>query len=228
MSLIKKILIGVGALILVVLVGLFFFLGSIVKAGIQTVGPKVTKTSVSVSMVTLSPLTGGGRIRGLVIGNPPGFKSEFAVRMKDFRIKIVPRSLMKNVIVVRSISIEGPEITKEGNNLETIQRNVQSFLPEDTGETKKSSKKIVVDDLWIKKAKVHLEVLGKMTTITIPDIHLTGIGRDSGGATPAQVVDKALGSILSGVTAGVKNLGKSVTDQAEKVGSGLKDLLKKK
>ncbi|MEN6311422.1 MAG: hypothetical protein ABFD80_07795 [Acidobacteriota bacterium] len=224
---IKKILIGVGALILVAVIGLFFFLGSIVKAGIQTVGPKMTKTSVKVSLVTVSPLTGRGRIRGLVIGNPPGFKSESALRLKDFRIRVVPRSLTKSVIVVRSISIEGPEITKEGNNLETIQRNVQSFLPEDTGE-KKSATKIVVDDLWIKKAKVRYEVLGKMMSITIPDIHLTGIGRDSGGATPAQVVDKVLGSILSGVTAGVKNLGKSVTDQAEKVGSGLKDLFKKK
>ncbi len=227
MSMIKKILIGVGALILVAVIGLFFFLGSIVKAGIQTVGPKMTKTSVKVSLVTVSPLTGRGRIRGLVIGNPPGFKSESALRLKDFRIRVVPRSLTKSVIVVRSISIEGPEITKEGNNLETIQRNVQSFLPEDTGE-KKSATKIVVDDLWIKKAKVRYEVLGKMMSITIPDIHLTGIGRDSGGATPAQVVDKVLGSILSGVTAGVKNLGKSVTDQAEKVGSGLKDLFKKK
>ena len=66
-----------------------------IKAGIETIGPKITKTSVNVGSVTLSPLTGKGQIKGLVIGNPHGFTSEAAIKVKDFTIKIVPSSLKK-------------------------------------------------------------------------------------------------------------------------------------
>lgn len=227
MSMVKKILIGFCALIIVMLAVSYFFLGSIVKTGIEKIGPKVTGTAVSVGAVTISPLTGSGRIHDLAIGNPPGFKSESAVKMKDFRINLVPKSLIKDVVVIRSVHIDGPEITKEGGNLETIQRNVQNFMPEDKG-AKKSSKKVIIDDLRITNAKVRVEILGKLKVITIPDIRLTGLGRESGGTSPAKVVEKVLNSLLSGVTSGIKNVGKSMKDEAGKVGSGLKDLIKKK
>jgi hypothetical protein len=230
MSLLKKILAGTALLGLVVLVVSYFYLGSIIKKGIETVGPKVTRTTISVGAVTLSPFSGKGRIRGLKVGNPTGFKSENALQMKDFKIHIAPGSLSTNVIHVRSILIDGPEITKEGANLDTLQRNVQSFVPQDSAPTEKKSppKKVIIDDLWIRDAKVHVEMLGKMMTVPIADIRLKDLGKDSGGISPAQATSRALGSVLSGVASGMAGVGRSVTNEVGKLGGGLKGLFQKK
>ena len=76
MKKVKKILLiaGIGLLVLIVVavivVGLF--LGKIVKTGIETVGPKITQTTLTVDAVDVSLLTGSAKVKNLVIGNPAG------------------------------------------------------------------------------------------------------------------------------------------------------------
>jgi len=55
---VKKILISVVSLLLLVDGGLFFYLDSIVKSGIEVVGSSVLGTAVTVNNVSLSPLSG--------------------------------------------------------------------------------------------------------------------------------------------------------------------------
>ncbi|MFH1263957.1 MAG: hypothetical protein V1495_11015 [Pseudomonadota bacterium] len=226
---IKIALFSIGGVLLLLLLSSYLFLGSIVAAGIRNVGPMLTKTTMTVSSVTLSPITGRCRIRGFEIGNPAGFKAPLAVKLKDFRVRVSPTSLASDVIQIRSVSIEGAEITKEGNNLNVIQKNVQSFVPADA-ESKKASKpkKLIIDDLWIKDAKANVEILGGMKTVSLSDIHLTNIGRAQGGVAPDKAVGAVLDSLMGGVTAGIAGAGKAVSHEAGKVGAGLKGLFKKK
>ncbi len=68
--------------VLIILV-LLVFLGSlnrIVKAGVETVGPKVTGTTVTLRQVKISPFSAQGTLGGLLVGNPAGFKTDSAVR----------------------------------------------------------------------------------------------------------------------------------------------------
>lgn len=51
-------------------VGLMFFLGSVVKTGVNGFGPKFTKTKVELGSATLSPLTGSGTLGNLVVATP--------------------------------------------------------------------------------------------------------------------------------------------------------------
>jgi hypothetical protein len=55
---VKKILISVVSLLLLVDGGLFFYLDSIVKSGIEVVGSSVLGTAVTGDSVSLSPLSG--------------------------------------------------------------------------------------------------------------------------------------------------------------------------
>ena len=52
-------------LVAVVYIGLTFFLGSIVKAGVNRFGPQLTQTKVVLSGAHISPLTGSGNLSGL-------------------------------------------------------------------------------------------------------------------------------------------------------------------
>ena len=48
---------------------------------------------------------------------------------------------------------------------------------------------------------------GRARGATLPDSHLTGLGRDTGGATPAEVVDRVIGAVGEGADKAVASLG---------------------
>ena len=119
MKKVKKILLfgGIGLLVLIVVavivVGLF--LGKIVKAGMEAVGPKITQTTLTVDAVDVSLLTGSATVKNLVIGNPQGYKAPSAISVGLAAVSVSSMSVLSDKIVVKSIRVESPEITFEGN-----------------------------------------------------------------------------------------------------------------
>ncbi len=176
-------------LIVVAVIVMGLFLGKIVKAGMETIGPKITQTTLTVDAVDVSMLTGSAKVKNLVIGNPEGFKAPNAISVALAAVSVSPMSVLSDKIVVRSVRVESPEITFEGNpfganNLKKIQDNVnaaaanfQSPLstnqPPKTAAPAKPGAKLEVDDFLITGAKVHI---GTGATLPLPDIHLTGLG----------------------------------------------------
>ena len=74
----KKVLLIVAVLVVVAVVALFVVgsnLDGIVKKAVETAGPKITQTSVTLDGVSLSPRSGSGAIKGLTVGNPSGYSS---------------------------------------------------------------------------------------------------------------------------------------------------------
>ncbi|MFH1016884.1 MAG: AsmA family protein [Pseudomonadota bacterium] len=231
---------GVVALIIVLFVA-SLFLGPILKAGIETVGPKMTQTELNVGMVTLRPFSGKAQIHHLFVGNPAGFSTPFAVSLKDFSMQMNTKSVLSKVVWIDHVLVDGPEISYEtnqrGNNIETIQRNVEQFtksLPGATaGKQTSGGKKVIIHELVVKNAKLLWtpRLTGKTTTVDLPEIRLTDIGKSSGGAEPSQVVSEVLGKVLAGsttaISGAVKNLGEGVKGTAGNVGKGLGKLFKK-
>ena len=135
MKKVKKILWGL-VIVLVVLIVVAvivagLFLGNIVKAGMETVGPKITQVPIKVDAVHLSLLTGSAKIEGLVVGNPEGYKTAQAISVGVAAVGVKPLSVLSDKIVVRSIEVRNPEITFEGNpfsgnNLTKIRDNVNA------------------------------------------------------------------------------------------------------
>lgn len=257
----KKILLraGVGLIVLIVLVLLVIslFLDGAVKRGIETIGPKLTKVDVKLDTVSLSLLSGSGAIKGLVVGNPEGFKTPHAIQVGSASLSLQPRSLFADKVVIRSIRVVAPEITFEygpgGNNLSRIQANVQAATGSSTNAANKEAqggKKLEVDDFTITGAKVNVSVQqlgGKPLTVTLPDIHLTDLGKGPEGITGAELTKAVLAQLehaalkaadsavadLGKSAAGaaenmVKDLGKSATGTVNSVSKSFNDLFKKK
>jgi uncharacterized protein involved in outer membrane biogenesis len=243
-----KVIIVLGVLLIAGLVVAYLSLDRIVKKGVETVGPAMAKVEVKVKDVDLSPFSGSGKLQGLLVGNPPGFKSPAAIEAGVMSLKVEPRSLMGDKIIIRSLRMEAPEITFEGdlkgNNLSKILENVQGTedkAPATKEEAKAKSRKLQVDEFVITGAKVHVNsslLAGKPTTIAIPDINLTNLGQGPDGITPAELTKRVLkeviestlksvnlGDLTKGVTEGLKNVTTNTVDGAtKKIG----DLLKKK
>src|SRR5688572_17862718 len=124
-----KVLIVLFVLLIVGLVVAFFSLDRIVHKSVETIGPAMAKVEVKLKDVDLSPFSGAGQLQGLLVGNPPGFKTAEAIKVGSVGVKIEPRSVLGDKVIVRSIKMEAPEITFEGdfkgNNLSKILENVQ-------------------------------------------------------------------------------------------------------
>jgi len=243
-----RIVAAVAVLAIVVVVVLFFFLGDIVKKGVEVVGPQVTRVEVRLDGVKLSPFSGQGTLKGFFVGNPPGFNTPSAVKVGEMDIKLKLGSLRSDKVVIEHLRVTSPEITYEGgvkfsgSNLGKIQANVEEF----TGSSKpddKSQRKLQVNELLIQNAKLTVSVKGLGTkTVTVPDIQLRDLGTDPDGITAAELTKKitqaVLGRVASTVTSVVADLGKlgknigqeavgTVKDVGEGVGKAVKGIFKK-
>src|SRR5687768_17400167 len=111
-------------LLIIALVTITLSLDRIIKAGVETVGPQIAKVEVKLAGVSHSLFSGRGEIKGLVVGNPEGFKTESAIKVGSVSMALRPSSIFSQKIVVDSINVAAPEVTLEGgltgNNLSKI------------------------------------------------------------------------------------------------------------
>lgn len=198
-------------LIIAAAITVHLFLDDAIKRGVETYGPELTKVSVKLDSVSLMLLSGSGKIKGLVIGNPEGFKSPSAIEVGTGGLALKPASVFSDKIVVQSILLEGPMLTYEtdlkSSNLGKIRSNLEGPKgnePAKPAENKpaesKPSKKFEVDDFLLKGAKlrVSVNVLGnsQSTTVSLPEIHLKDLGKGSDGLTAAEITTQVLSAVL--------------------------------
>jgi len=229
----RVLLVAVPVVVIVAVLVIFFSLNSIVKAGVETVGPKVTGTAVTLDKVGLSPLSGRGALAGLRVGNPDGFTTESAFELGEVRVNLSPKSLLSDTIVIEEIVIAGPKVTFEGDisgsNIARIRKNVEAFSSSSAPsaeskpsaqEGEKNGKRVEIDRFVFKDGSVQLAaalVKGQTATVALPDIELKDIGKDSGGATLAGVAEEVFPAVYKAII-------EAVASSGEILGKGVKEL----
>lgn len=231
----KKILVVAGIAVLVLVVAgvivTAFFLNDIVKKGVETVGPQIVKVPVTLNEVQIGLATGSAKVKGLVVGNPEGYKTPYAISVGVAEVGVNPFSILSDKIVIRSVHVAAPEISFEGNplgknNLGDLMENVNATAkgggPPATNATAgaKPAKKIEVDDFLITGAKVHVSLTGmggKEMTLDLPPIHLTDLGKGSAGLTPTDLTRAVMSAITSATI-------KAVASAATDLGKGVESL----
>jgi hypothetical protein len=255
-KLLLRILLGLVVLVILVVVAIGFFLDGAIKKGVETLGPQIAKVDVKLDSVNLSLLSGSARIKGLVVGNPEGYKTPHAISVGSASVALVPRSLLSDKIVVKSIRVEAPEITYEGgllggDNLHKILDNVNAATGGGaTGtapaKSEKPARKLQVDDFLITGAKVKVALKGTggfAAPVPLPDIHFTDLGQGPDGITAAELMKKVIAQVTEGAVKAAAGAvtdigkgaldtatgaGKSATESVEKTTKGITDLFKKK
>ena len=216
-------------LVLVVGIGGYYLvsnLGSIIVAAVERYGSEVTQTQVSLANAEVDITTGEGALSGLKVGNPSGFQTDSAIALGEISVKLDTNSVTEQTIVVKEIAVTQPEVTYEvgeaGSNIDAIRRNVEAFAATQGGgggtsggseqpasEDGGAERKLVIDDLYIRGGTVNVSATflqGETLSAVLPEIHLTDIGKGSGGATPQQVVElivAALGDQTGKVISGM-------------------------
>ena len=234
-KLLIRIVIVVAIIAVVGIVAIGLSLNGAIKKGVETFGPQVAKVPVTLEGVNLSLLSGSGGIKGLVIGNPEGYKTPHAMSLGLASVSVSPGSILSDKIVVKSIRIEAPQITIEigpgGSNLQRIQDNLESYAGGSTDKTKpteektpaesKPGKKLQVDEVIISGGKVTLGAAalgGKLIEAPLPEIRMSNLGQGPEGITGAELGKQILSQINQGAI-------KTYTDSLAKAGEeALKNL----
>jgi hypothetical protein len=210
----KKILFfGLGALLvlaLAVYLTLQFFLGSIVKAGVNKFGPGITQTKVDLQGANLSPLSGAGSLTGLTVGNPAGWSTPNAFYLGKVHIDMEPFSVFRDHIVINEITIEQPEFTYEtkivSSNIGDLLKNIE----QSTGAAKSGAQptakngqpiKFEVKKFVLRKGRVTLGVGPTAVTMPMPPVELNDIGTREGGVPPAAIAAAVMRSVTTSVVA---------------------------
>ena len=254
MKLLKLILAAFLVFVVVVVIAFHLLLNSFIKKGIETLGPKVTQTRVTLKKVKISPFSGSGEISGLVIGNPEGFKTTSAFELAHVSVDLNVKSLFSKQVIINEIIIRSPEVTYEaalgGSNIKRIKENVESLMSRIPGTQSKESdskskepKKVEIGRFTFEDGNAQLSATilqGKAISIPLPTVELKDIGRAE-GVTFSEAMRKILIAISNTVLEAVtnsgklgevlgdssKNIGESVKKGSSKVVGGLKKLLGK-
>ena len=239
----KKWIKGIAIVLVVLLVMLVvvanFFLGDLVKSGVEAAGPAALGVPMKLESAKFALLRGHISLRGFVLGNPEGFKTDEAISVGEITVDLDVKSLLSDVIVIRRIYVKEPHITYElglgksniGRILEQAGGSAEEGKeaepePEEKKEEKPAAeetggKKVVIDEILIEDGRVKLSAtlaMGAAAPIPLPTIRLTDVGREEDGqkgASPVQVIRKVLGAIVGAV-------GKVVTGTVGLVGDGAK------
>lgn len=232
----KKLIIGVVFLGIVIAGASYFALSnldSMIKAAIEKYGSQVTQTAVSVNGVNTKLTEGQASLNGIAIANPKDFSSSKAFELGLISAKLDISSISADgPIIINEIVIEKPaisfEVNKDGkNNLQTLERNIKSYAGSAApaksepanNATQGTERKLIINHLYIRDGNINITQAlfpEKPISAQLPVIHLTNIGKNSGGATAAQVAEQ----ILSALTATSAKVASSTITQ--QLGENLK------
>lgn len=237
----KKLLIKIAAVVVLLLVvgviAAMFFLGSLMKKGVESVGPALTKTAMTIDKASLSVFTGSGSLDGFSMGNPEGFKTPFAMQVGHTSLGVNPASIFGDKIHITHVRVESPEITFEAqglnlmaNNLSKILDNVKAVTGGDQPAEQKpeaksegASRKLQVDDFLISGARLRLSSTlmdGQHAPVILPDIHMSNLGQGPDGITGADLTKKLLNEVT---LASIQAAKKAATETARGFTEAAKD-----
>lgn len=211
----KKLYIAGGIFLVLALclyVGVAFFLGSIVRAGVNNLGPKLTQSKVELASANLSPLSGSGTLSGLWVGNPKGWSEGKAFYLGKVQVDLEPMSIFADHVVINEIIIDQPEFLYEtkiiSSNIKDLLNNIEDF----TGSGSKTAQdksgkpiKFVVKKFRLTNGKATLGIGATALPVPLPPISLDNVGVAEGGITGDQLAGILMKNVLSSIVAGTAN-----------------------
>lgn len=228
------------ALLLVVIAAVtvaWFYLETIVKTTVNKYGTQITGTQVQLQSFSLNPIKGLLKVGGLTIANPEGYSAPNLLTLANVSVKVDPKSLFKDNIVIEDISINNPSITYEmpdftTSNVMQIQQNIakntsdteETATQEETSdnqETTETSSKTVS----IKRVLVEGGILNAITplqknetalNIDLPSVELVDLGGENQKLTIKDSIVEIFNKILFNATSTVAKALGSAKDIAKK------------
>jgi len=187
----------------------------------------------SFDQLVFEPIKGMLLIKHLQLGNPPEFTDKDLVTLDLFRMDFSPSTIQSNIFIIEDILISNPLVAYERKFSTDNIKAFQDFLA--TAFEKRSSvledapavapsnvatKKVVVEHLLVQGGNVRAKISKFPTApIPLPAIELSGIGKEEGGASVADVASKLYGIFYDAIIGSVAKVMGVGTDALKGAGT---------
>jgi hypothetical protein len=154
----KKLLIGLVAIVILLGIGSVVFLGKldgVIADAINKYGSEALGTSVSVSAVKTDLKEGSISISGLNVANPPGYTQSSAFNMGEFSTKVDYEKQEIAEIVLRNPSINA-ELKGTQSNFKDLLDGLPESAPSSETESDGEEITLTIQSLKLLSAKVNL------------------------------------------------------------------------
>jgi hypothetical protein len=209
------------AIAIMAFIVVFTNLNRVVKYGVETYGPSATGTPVSLANARVSIRSGKGELNGLVIGNPKGFASDYALKLDKIKVRLDPQSLTEDIIVVERLIVDSATVNSEFKGIQNNLQQIRSNLRRHTGTIKAAEKeqeqhsageekvRFLVKEFYFTHGEVTLlsDVAKVKQTMEIPSFTLTNIGESTQGATLGEIFQQLLWPMLNNALASTQTEG---------------------
>lgn len=223
-------------IIAVVVVSSLFLnnINQITVDAVQKQGSQLLKTDVKLAAANIELTKGKGNLQNLTIANPPGFSAANALEMGSVTLQLDPESLLKDVKVIKEISVDGAKLLAEQKNLKDT--NLQALLDNINAQASGAKEepaaggkevRLMVEKFRFSNGSLQLKSaqFGERQ-LSLPTIALDNIGDKTTGLTPEELGQAVIAPLLQQVKAAVsKELTEIAKDKAEEE---LKKKLKEK
>jgi hypothetical protein len=217
MKTLRRVLLGIGILVVIALVVLWLSLDGLVRAGTEKALTTALETESKVGGASISLFGGKFGLSEISVANPEGFEETTAFAVGDIGLDADLISFLGDEGHIREISIRGPQVVIEqkggttnlGELLDRLGKKGKApeekepAPPQERKEEEKGEgKKFRVDRVFLGDTRVRLRsdyLPGGPRDLRIPDIEITDIGGEENRPVQvARIVHQILQSILEG------------------------------
>jgi len=227
-----KILAVTAGILLILFIIVSISLGSIIKAAVNNVLPSITGTPCSMDSCSLNMLTGTLNIKNFVIGNPEGYETEHAFKLKEINVDLAVTTLLSKKIQIEDITVDNMVVSYEmklgETNIGRIMDNINELAESDKEEKAEeaegkeappesekqpgTTKGIQIDHFKFVNSKIIIHA-GAGVPVPLPAVEVNDIGKDSeNGANAVEVSNKIFSALYDSIVEAVKNIDISSED----------------
>jgi len=181
----KKVVLFIGAFLVIGLVGVYLSLGSLVRTAVQKGGTYALGVETTLGSADVNPFGGRLGLNELTVRNPPGFEGESFLRMQAARVVVPPTSLTSERVGVTRLILEGFTVDLEskgpGNsNYGVLLENLEKLGAERGGapDAKPSApgegggKVYLIEKILITDVTASVRVAAGGTTVADASVHI--------------------------------------------------------
>ena len=250
LKILRVILLAILVLIAVVVAAVNLFADHAVRVGIESVAAKALNIGIAVDDVDLSIMSGKLVLQNLSIVNPPVYKNDKLIVLKNTEIEVEAKSLLSDVVNIKQIRITDVYVIIEQHSVsENNLHDIVQAISDSTYE----GKNLRVDNLEISNIIVKVDLMPNSeqtepATLMLSPIRMTNLGYENQLDTAAllkeiiyaiadSIVEEGIGVLptdilgtMSSTLSKTINLGTRIMEGKEDIGreitEGLKKLLK--
>ncbi|MCB9850043.1 MAG: hypothetical protein H6817_05000 [Phycisphaerales bacterium] len=210
-KLIKRLIAAVIIIPIVLVVGVFYYIDAIAKAGVEHGATYALGVPTTLDSISVGVITGKLSMEELNVSNPPGFGDDSFLSLGEGRVAVTLGSLMEDTVELPELRLTKVQMNLEkkgdSSNYQTILKGLDKFESKDNPAAKptEDAKKFVVRLVSVEDINVSVDMLGLAGGLTkvplhIDKIELRDVGSESdGGVLMAELTDILVKAILEAV-----------------------------